>query len=444
MLTQPRMSMPTGTQAHHGALLPGRRGPRRRAPCLVRLVLGVRVGLLCGALAASLPCQLAGASTPEPLLEVQEAELRETEQRLDALRERLTDRERYREALHSELERAAREVNELLRTERELARRVEAQDAKVAGLMERLVHTQDELTAARAALVELIRSAYQFGPGDRLRLILDQQDPGRMGRQLGYYRALARARAARIVEVKRLASELQDLKRLGERESEELAMLAEHQRLTREALEGAQRARTAVLADMDEAIEDDRARVEELDANATALRELVEELRRRAKIADEIEIHQAPIMDRFGKLPLPVTGATLVQHFGRDAQPGDLHADGVLFAVPEGREVFPVHHGQVVHADWLRGFGLLLVIDHGDGYMSFYGHNQALFKEVGEWVGPDEAVALCGTWPGGRPAVAPDAASVAEPEAAGGRLYFALRKNGAPVDPAGWFGGGPG
>jgi septal ring factor EnvC (AmiA/AmiB activator) len=376
MLTTPRGIEPLCPSAHRG-----------RAARAALLSVCLALPGLNGAVAAT---------TPDQPLDEQEAELRATEQRLARLRDQLTDRERYRDALHAELERAAREVNALMRAERELDRRLEAQDAKVADLVQRLVRTGEQLDYARNALTALVRSAYLAGPGDRLRLMLDRQDLGRVGRQLGYYRALAKLRAARVAEAERLAAELHELKRLGERESEELATLAERQRRTREALQGAQGARSTVLAVMEQAIDDDRARVAELDASAAALRKLVQELRERAKIAAEIEVRQEAITRRFGKLPLPAAGAKLVRGFGGKARPGDLHADGLLFELPPGSEVFPVHHGQVIHADWLRGFGLLLVIDHGDGYMSFYGHNQALLKEVGEWVGPDDVIALSG------------------------------------------------
>jgi septal ring factor EnvC (AmiA/AmiB activator) len=101
---------------------------------------------------------------------------------------------------------------------------------------------------------------------------------------------------------------------------------------------------------------------------------------------------------------------------------GKLTWDGVLIAAPEGREVRAIHHGRVAFADWLRGFGLLLIIDHGDGFMSLYGHNQSLFKETGEWVEPGEVVAQVGS--------------------SGGRtrsgIYFGIRHNGEPQNPQQW------
>jgi septal ring factor EnvC (AmiA/AmiB activator) len=101
---------------------------------------------------------------------------------------------------------------------------------------------------------------------------------------------------------------------------------------------------------------------------------------------------------------------------------GELRWDGVLISAPEGQEVRAVHHGRVAFADWLRGFGLLLIIDHGDGYMTLYGHNQSLFKETGEWVEAGEPVALVGT-SGGR---------------ARAGVYFGIRHQGRPVDPGAW------
>jgi septal ring factor EnvC (AmiA/AmiB activator) len=388
---------------------------RRRAFCALLAL----APLLCGA--------QSGVTAPDLPLDAQEAELQAVEERLSELRTRLTDRERYRDALFAELERNALEVSELLRAERTLEQRIAGGDARIADLIVRLGQTESQLVDARSGLSELLRSAYVAGPGDRLRLLLDHQDMARVGRRLGYYKALARVRAARVREVRRLAAELAALRSAAELESRELKALAEEQRRTRRALEGARVARAAVLADIEGQIETDRDRVTELDANASALRSLVEQLRERAKIADEIEIRQVPITARRGKLPLPVTGARVEQRFRGDARPGRLHADGVVLASASGSEVFPVHHGQVIHADWLRGFGLLLVIDHGDGYMSLYGHNQSLLKEVGEWVGPDDVIALSGSIDG--------VISGDEP----GQLYFALRRHGTPIDPVPWF-----
>ena len=121
-----------------------------------------------------------------------------------------------------------------------------------------------------------------------------------------------------------------------------------------------------------------------------------------------------------GRLPWPASGR-IVNRFG-SPKLGALVWDGVMISAPEGREVRAVHHGRVAFADWLRGFGLMLIVDHGDGYMTLYGHNQSLFKEAGDWVEVGEPVALVGS-SGGR-------------EQAG--VYFGIRYQGRAVDPAKW------
>jgi septal ring factor EnvC (AmiA/AmiB activator) len=123
---------------------------------------------------------------------------------------------------------------------------------------------------------------------------------------------------------------------------------------------------------------------------------------------------------RRGELGWPSSGR-LAASYGQP-KIGNLRWDGVMISAPEGREVRAVHAGRVAYADWLRGFGLLIIIDHGDGYMTLYGHNQSLFKETGDWVATDEAIAAVGN-SGGR-------------EQTG--VYFGIRYQGKPVDPVRW------
>src|SRR5690606_30440571 len=123
-----------------------------------------------------------------------------------------------------------------------------------------------------------------------------------------------------------------------------------------------------------------------------------------------------------GKLDWPVQGS-LAAHYGSRRAVGDLTWRGVLIRAPLGAEVRAVSYGRVAFADWLRGFGLLLIVDHGDGYMTLYGHNQGLYKEVGEWVDTGEVIAAVGDGDG-------------QGEAG---LYFELRQQGRPVNPVPWI-----
>jgi len=129
-----------------------------------------------------------------------------------------------------------------------------------------------------------------------------------------------------------------------------------------------------------------------------------------------------PFADLRGRLGWPLHGKLAVR-FGSPAD-GERASQGVLIEAKNGSEVHAVSHGRVVYADWLRGYGLLLIVDHGDGYLSLYGYNETLLKDVGDWVDANEAVATSGD-SGGR-------------KAAG--LYFELRHDGKPVDPGAWLG----
>jgi septal ring factor EnvC (AmiA/AmiB activator) len=344
------------------------------------------------------------------------------EQRLEQLQHELKDREQYRDALYQELERNERDIASLALAGRQLRAMLAEQRRAIAELEAKLAQTQVELEAARADLAELLRSAYAMGGGDRLRMLLNHEDLTRTDRVFGYYRCIGRTRAARIDAVRRLGAELSALRKNEEIEAQRLQRLADRQEQTRQRLAAAQQARSAIVADLDDTIAEGRDRFAALDADAQALRALIERLRRRAQIADEIDLSQEGIVARKGALAWPLPDAHLLSRFGAGGSEQDLHADGVLIAAPEGSEVQAVHHGRVVYADWLRGFGLLLVIDHGDGYMTLYGHNQTLLKEVGEWVSTGDVIALTGASGG-----------------SGSRgLYFALRRQGAPLDPEQW------
>jgi septal ring factor EnvC (AmiA/AmiB activator) len=161
-----------------------------------------------------------------------------------------------------------------------------------------------------------------------------------------------------------------------------------------------------------------------LDADAQALRKVIEQLARQAQIVAEVGVQQVSMAQRRGTLPWPLADVVVLAPFNGPKSDGGQRWDGVVLAADEGSEVRAVHHGRVAYADWLRGFGLLAVIDHDDGYLSLYGHNQTLLKEVGEWVRAGDVIALSGR-SGGQGV---------------GQLYFAIRRRGQPEDPVAWCG----
>ncbi|EIC22082.1 murein hydrolase activator EnvC family protein [Thiorhodovibrio frisius] len=343
------------------------------------------------------------------------------EEQVEVLERDLRAREQRRDQMYADLEQTERDIAALARGGRQLDAMVAEQRAALAALRVQLEEVRGELSAARVVLAELLRSAHAMGRGNRLRMVLNQEDVTRSGRLFGYYRTLGQKRARQIALVDQQAKRLKGLSQQAATEAERLAELARRQEDTRERLAAAQQERNQILANLERSIVAGRDRVESLREDAARLRKLAKELSLHSEIRDVFHLDQESLATRRGALSWPVRHARVLTSF-RPRATGDLHGDGVLLSATPGEEVRAVHGGQVVYSDWLRGFGLLLVIDHHDGYMTIYGHNQSLLKEPGEWVGAGETIALAG--------------------ASGGSdrdgLYFALRHQGQPLDPRLW------
>jgi murein hydrolase activator len=354
-------------------------------------------------------------------------DLERVEQRLRALEEDLAASKRQRAAIGDELERSDRDIADLARAGRELGSLLAGERKVEADLQRRLAAGKARLARERDGLAKLVKAAYASGRGGRLRLLLGAEDAERMDRIMAYYGYLNRECQRRISEVTEQAHALEVLAREATEETARLAQLMTRQNETGRRLVAAREGRAALLAELDRDIAAGRRGMAALTADAQGLRRVVEQLARQAQIAAEADLRPSPLAEHRGKLPWPLPSATLLAQYNEPKDAEGQRWDGVVLAADEGTEVRAVYDGRVVYADWLRGYGLLLVIDHGDGYMSVYGNNQTLLKEVGEWVGAGDVVALSGS-SGGQQT---------------GRLYFAIRHRGQAQDPRAWCGAIP-
>ncbi len=278
---------------------------------------------------------------------------------------------------------------------------------------------QDQLARERSALAAQARAAYLIGREEPLKLLLNQQDAARAGRMFIYYGYFGRARAG---DIARIQSEMQQIDALDsalESEEQRLAALESERTAELGALEQARAQRRVVLANLETESASRAQSLERLTRQQAGLEKLIRELKR------ALERFPLDRNDAFaklrGELAWPVAG-TLVARFG-DTRAGGIRWDGMLVATERGEPVRAVYQGRVIYADWLSGLGLLVIVDHGDGYLSLYGHNERLLKSAGERVTAGEPIAAAGDT-GGR----------ARPE-----LYFEIRKGGRPVDPGPWF-----
>ncbi|MBV5275792.1 MAG: peptidoglycan DD-metalloendopeptidase family protein [Lamprocystis purpurea] len=396
--------------------------PRRGRWCRAVAAAHLACGLAAGFAAAHAPT--IRAQETDTVIDARSRDLSDLDRQMEGIGAELTGQNAERQALIAELEQREKDVAALAIAGRELDRVVGEQTRVAQELRVRESQAQTALAEQTRRLAESLRTAYAMGRTDGLRMLLNQEDPVRASRVLSYFAYFNRERVRGIQAVEASAARLTRLAGDAEREAGRLREFALEQEAARVRLEAAKQERAQVLAALEQTIVSREADLVSLGRDAENLRLLVEHLRQRAQIQAELEIRRDPFATRQGRLAWPLLEGRIRAGFGTQKPDSDSTWDGCLLAAREGEEVRTIYDGRVVYADWLVGFGLLLVIDHGDGFMSFYGHNEALLKDVGEWVSAAEVIALSGN-SGGRD----------EPV-----LYFAIRHHGEALDPTRWCG----
>ncbi len=320
--------------------------------------------------------------------------------------------------LQNTLKRIETELGELNASIRTIDSEVKSGQRELKKLKSRRSTLQSRLSEQRGLLANQVRAAYAMGRQEQIKMLLNQQDPARVGRVLIYYDLLNRARAKQIEEVTTTLRELDGVELEITRQNVTLTTLRERKISEQKVLSEGRQARKQLLKRINKEIKSQGRQLAGLKEDEQRLMRLLEELARRPQ-AENAE--RTPFAKLRGKLQWPTKGR-ISARFGDRRPVGALRWQGMLIDAPEGREVQAISHGRVAFADWLRGFGLLIIIDHGDGFMSLYGHNQSLFKETGEWVETGESIASVG-------------ASGGQSEAS---LYFEIRQDGHPVNPQRW------
>ena len=348
-------------------------------------------------------------------------ELEQLQQRLKVLRaERDAVRSRFdrdQKALRQVERRIGRTVQELKRLEGKLRvrrKRLQTLRRQQSGL-------QHKLATQRKLLARQVRAAWMIGRQAYLKLLLNQEDPARLGRVVVYYRYFNAARRKRIDAVRDTLAELERIAGQVREETTRLEALRQRILERQQALRADRRKRHAVVARLQSELRDREQAIAHLQANERQLRAVLEAIK--DSLTDLLAGSDMvrPFASRRGKLPWPVKGK-IQKLYGKVRQGSGLKWKGVRIVAREGRTVHAIARGRVAYADWLRGYGLLLILDHGDGYMSLYAQNQSLFKEVGDWVEAGEPIAVVGH-SGGQ---------------AQSALYFEIRHNGKPTNPLRW------
>jgi septal ring factor EnvC (AmiA/AmiB activator) len=330
-------------------------------------------------------------------------------------------RREARDALR-ESERAISQANRALAQTALESRRLRAESTKLA---ERRVAMQREAAGREAAIGRMLAARHAAGAPDAVRVALSGDEPSVMARNLYYLGYVSRAAAdllreyrAAIDEVARLASEAEA--RRARLRSLEQAQRGERERIVRE-----RRERQRVFERLAVDIRKGRRDIKQLQADESRLARVLQEIGRvvygRVEQTPDAGAAREPFASLRGKLRLPVRGE-LTGRFGAPRGAAGFESKGVFIRAPQGQPVKAVASGQVVYADWMRGFGNLLIVDHGQAYLSIYANNESLLKQVGENVTAGEALATTGASGGN--------------EETG--LYFELRHLGRAFDPLRW------
>lgn len=353
------------------------------------------------------------------LAKIKELELEEVRQQISDLKESMDRRAAERDRVTKELQAAEVDIAEKRLKLKDIEQQRNFSESRKAELDARIERRETELTEETDQLAAQVRAAYMSGGQERIKLLLNQQDPAALGRQLKYYEYLSHYRAGNIDTVNEHLVELSALRAEAAEETASLARLADAREAEVQKLAAAQDRRRELLASLNRRIESEGTAIERLAAQERDLARLIAELT--SILSDYPITSEDPFSALKGRLTWPVAGR-VIHDYGEDRATGQLKWNGVVVAAPRGREVRSVYHGRVVFADWLAGMGLLVIVDHGEGYMTLYGYNETLLKSPGDWVAPGDVIATVG-----------DSGGQAE---AG--LYFEVRQGTRPVNPKSW------
>ena len=352
---------------------------------------------------------------------LQQKKLDELLSRIENIQIKLAKQKDKHSQLRSKLKKSEKKIGKVNRQLKVINKKLRKQNKQLSKLDNQKNNLNKSLDQQRKALAGQIRSSYAIGRQEYLKLLLNQQDPIVMGRTLVLYDYLNRARTERIGEI---ASKVAELKVVEEKINTQTAKLnvTRQKRLKqRQALQSNLKKRAVVLDALNKKIRTRKQKLAQAKTDAKQLEDLMRGLRRAlADVPSNAGVRKS-FRSQKGRYRLPVRGRISSRYGSKRGSTG-LRWQGVVIRAKQGASVRSISHGRIAFADWLRGFGLMVIVDHGAGYMSLYGHNDSLYVETGDWIEAGEEIASVGR-SGGRKKPA---------------LYFEIRHDGKPTNPLRW------
>ncbi len=369
----------------------------------------LRLLLLC-CLVCTMPATGRQQAEQQQELEQVQQQIKATERQLKQQQKQLTKAEQQLQQSDRALAKAS---DQLQQTERQLGR-LEQRGSELNTQQQQL---QIELQQQQKQLAAQLKSAYSLGQHDYTRMLLNQQDAGKLERALTYYQYFNRARVEQLAKINKTVQELELVKTQLAEQQQQLVIVRNEQQQQQQQLVAVKAGQQQAVNQLQQLLKEQGSQLSYLRQNETSLQNTIDQLRALAERSLEL----LGLTANKGKLRWPLNG-DLLQGFGENRQ-GGMRSRGILIQGQEGKTVQAIADGRVIYADWLKGYGWVIVLDHGAGFMSLYGHNQNILKQPGEQIIAGEAIALVGMSGG---------------QATAG-LYFEIREKGDAVNPLSWL-----
>jgi septal ring factor EnvC (AmiA/AmiB activator) len=323
--------------------------------------------------------------------------------------------------LSKELEKNELRINQLSKSIRSSKNQIDVNKAELTKLKDQLKDHKAKLKTHQSFLEKQIQVAYFQEEHSKIKLLLNTDNPQDIARQLRYFDFIKDARKGKIDEISKLLQSIQKAEDTIKQKTKSLEQQTKQQESRQLELSQNLKTKQQLLSKLEQDIKNNTQRLQKMKADQTRLESLLEELET-SLINMALPSDSAPFSQQKSKLPWPSHGK-VVAEYGSSVANGKLTLNGIRFATKDNEAVSSIYSGRVIFANWIRGFGLLLIIDHGDQFMSLYGNNKSLNKETGDWVRAGETIAI-------------SSESTTSQETG---LYFEIRKQGKPLNPRQWL-----
>ncbi len=370
---------------------------------------------------------------PLPAFSDNQENLTVLRERIQSLQKELASKETLKQVTSEALQETEHAIHSINQKLTKLLEKDRKANEDFKQLQAQYQQIKNEIELERNQLEKLLYHQYLKGQQDYFRLVINQKDPHQIARDLHYYKKFSLAAAESIKDLQNHQNQIQDLTHASHQKKQEIITIQSEYSTQRQKLEQAKNKHHAMLAQISGQITQQQQEINKLQSDEKRITNLVNEIN---KLLVQEKSRNTPINSKLpdasttgipfsslrGKLNLPVRGK-LLNSFGGQRSGKHVMWKGLFIQSPNGSDVKAISEGRVVFADWLRGFGNLMILDHGNNYMSLYGNNETLLKKVGDIIRGGDTIATVGN-SGGNPDTG---------------LYFELRHKGKPFDPLSWI-----